>query len=127
MGSTPAVYFELSLWSHIPGQLNKVFLLPKGKTYIDYLMSNELYSYRNCANYKMSQRQCSRNGCRGNENRSSGLPLVRKWSWKILHGQGKVRELYSESWKIGVLKRSQGKLKFYHGAKKKSELPDRST
>ena len=112
MGSTPAVYFELSLWSHTHIQLNKVFLLAKGKTYICYLMLIELSSYRNCANYKMSQRQCSRNGCRGNDNRCSGLPLVRKWSWKILHGQEKVRELYSDLPKIGVLERSQGKLKF---------------
>ena len=43
----------------------------------------------------------------------SWLPQVRKWSGKtkILQGQGKVREFYSASGKIGILKKSQGKLK----------------
>ena len=44
---------------------------------------------------------------------NSRLPQVRKWSGKteILQGQGKVREFYSGSGKIGILKKSQGKLK----------------
>ena len=43
-----------------------------------------------------------------------GLPQVRKWSGKtkILQGQGNVREFYSGSGKIDILKKSQGKLKF---------------
>ena len=38
---------------------------------------------------------------------------VRKWSGetKILQGQGKVREFYSGSGKVGILRKSQGKLK----------------
>ena len=40
------------------------------------------------------------------------LPQVKKWSGKnILQGQGNVREFYSGSRKIGILKTSQGKLK----------------
>ena len=32
---------------------------------------------------------------------------------KILQGQGNVREFYSGSGKIGILEKSQGKLKLY--------------
>ena len=44
---------------------------------------------------------------------SAWLPQVRKWSGKkqILQGQGNVREFYSGSRKIGILKESQRKLK----------------
>ena len=39
------------------------------------------------------------------------LPQVRKWSGKTFQGQGKVSEVYFESGKIEILKKSQGKLK----------------
>ena len=40
------------------------------------------------------------------------LPQVRKWSGnKILQGQGNVWKFYYGSGKIGILKKSQGKLK----------------
>ena len=39
---------------------------------------------------------------------ATGQEMVRE---KILQGQGNVREFYSGSGKIGILKKSQGKLK----------------
>ena len=40
------------------------------------------------------------------------MPQVRKWSGKkILQGQENVRDFFSGSGKIGILKKSQGKLK----------------
>ena len=41
---------------------------------------------------------------------ATGQEMVRET--KILQGQGKVREFYSGSGKIGILKKSQGKLKW---------------
>lgn len=42
----------------------------------------------------------------------TGLPPISKWSRdKIIQCQGKVREVYFESGKIDILKKSQGKLK----------------
>ena len=42
----------------------------------------------------------------------TGLPQFNKWSGgKIIQCQGKIREVYFESGKIDILKKSQGKLK----------------
>ena len=48
---------------------------------------------------------------------ATGLPQARKFSGdNILQGQGKIREVYFESGKIDILKKSQGKMKQFNTA-----------
>ena len=50
--------------------------------------------------YRRQTERGTRHGCHRSRNRG-----------KIIQGQGNVREFYSGSGKIGILKKSQGKLK----------------